>query len=71
MATQGRTSRRPPPVFGASWQTVQRRFTYWSQARVWAKPYRVVRDRFGANGGVDQSRCAVDSAGARAVGGGP
>ncbi|MDF3142988.1 MULTISPECIES: IS5 family transposase [unclassified Streptomyces] len=37
VATSGCTWRQLPPVFGASWQTVHRRFTGWSKARVWAK----------------------------------
>jgi transposase len=37
VATSGCTWRQLPPVFGASWQTVHRRFTDWSAARVWAK----------------------------------
>lgn len=45
--------RQLPPVFGASWQTVHRRFTFWSDARVWAKLDRVVLDRLGAAGQVD------------------
>jgi hypothetical protein len=57
-------------VFGASWQTVHRRFAYWSGARVWAKLHRVVLDRLGASGQVDWSRCAIDSISVRAVKGG-
>ncbi|MYV73122.1 hypothetical protein GT352_04025 [Streptomyces sp. SID1046] len=34
MANSGRTWRRLPPVFGASWHTVHRRFTDRSTARV-------------------------------------
>ncbi len=45
VATSGRAWRQLPPVFGASWQTVHRRFTDWSRARVWAKLHRVVLDR--------------------------
>ncbi|MEU4534422.1 transposase [Streptosporangium sp. NPDC023825] len=39
--TTGCTWRQLPPVLGASWQTVHRRFTEWSGARVWAKLYRI------------------------------
>ncbi|MFF7705721.1 IS5 family transposase [Streptomyces lydicus] len=67
VATSGCTWRQMPPVFGSSWQTVHRRFTYWSKARVWAKLHRVVLDRLGANGELDWSRCAVDSVSVRAV----
>ncbi|MEW2810920.1 transposase [Streptomyces massasporeus] len=70
VATTGCTWRQLPPVFGASWQTVHRRFTYWSKARVWAKLHRVVLDRLGANGELDWSRCAIDSVSIRAVKGG-
>jgi transposase len=45
VATPGSTWRQLPPVSGASWQTVHRRFTDWSEARVWAKLHRVVLDR--------------------------
>ncbi|MET8421970.1 transposase [Streptomyces sp. NPDC005134] len=71
VATSGCTWRQLPPVFGASWQTVHRRFTDWSMGRVWAKLHRVVLDRLGANGELDWSRCAIDSASVRAVKGGP
>ncbi len=71
VATSGCTWRQLPPVFGASWQTVHRRFTYWSKARVWAKLHRVVLDRLGANGELDWSRCVIDSISVRAVKGGP
>ncbi|MFF1744086.1 transposase [Streptomyces mirabilis] len=37
VAMSGCTWRQLPPAFGASWQTVHRRFTGWSKARVWAK----------------------------------
>ena len=36
VAMSGCTWRQLQPVFGASWQTVHRRFTHWSQVRVWA-----------------------------------
>jgi transposase len=36
VAASGCTWRQAPPVFGASWRTVHRRFTDWSTARVWA-----------------------------------
>ncbi|WP_093618499.1 IS5 family transposase [Streptomyces indicus] len=71
VATSGCAWRQLPPVFGASWQTVHRRFTDWSRARVWAKLHRVVLDRLGANGELDWSRCAIDSVSVRAVKGGP
>lgn len=70
VATSGCTWRQVPPVFGASWQTVHRRFTDWSTARVWAKLHRVVLDQLGRNGELDWSRCAIDSASVRAVKGG-
>lgn len=71
VATSGCTWRQLPPVFGASWQTVHGRFTEWSKARGWAKLHRVVLDRLGANGELDWTRCAIDSASVRAVKGGP
>ena len=61
MASSGCTWRQLPPVFGASRQSVRRRFTDWSTARVWAKLHRVLLDRLGAAGAVDWSRCAIDS----------
>ncbi|TXS52264.1 transposase [Streptomyces sp. t39] len=33
VATSGGTWRQLPPVFGASWQTVHRRFSEWTAAR--------------------------------------
>ncbi|MFI0738951.1 transposase [Streptomyces sp. NPDC021100] len=35
VAGSGCSWRRLPPVFGASWQTVHRRFTEWSAAGLW------------------------------------
>lgn len=70
VATSGCTWRQLPPVFGASWQTVHRRFTDWSAGRVWAKLHRVLLDQLGSNGEVDWSRCAIDSISIRAVKGG-
>lgn len=71
VATSGCTWRQLPQVFGASWQTVHRRFTHWSQGRVWAKLHRVVLDELGSDGIIDWSRCAIDSVSLRAVKGGP
>lgn len=70
VATSGCTWRQLPPVFGASWQTVYRRFAEWSRARVWAKLYRVILDELGAGGDLDWSRCAIDSVSVRAAKGG-
>ncbi|MGW4421725.1 IS5 family transposase [Streptosporangium sp. NPDC004631] len=70
VATTGCAWRRLPPIFGASWQTVNRRFAEWSAARVWAKLYRIILDELGARGELDWSRCAIDSVGLRAVKGG-
>ncbi|MFD6823874.1 IS5 family transposase [Streptomyces sp. NPDC060085] len=67
VARSGCTWRQLPPVFGASWQTVHRRFTHWSQGRVWAKLHRVVLDEIGSEGIIDWSRCAIDSVSLRAV----
>ncbi|MER5325483.1 IS5 family transposase [Streptosporangium roseum] len=70
VATTGCAWRQLPPVFGASWQTVNRRFAEWSAAWVWAKLYRVMPDELGARGEPDWSRCAIDSVSVRAVKGG-
>ncbi|MGW8799943.1 IS5 family transposase [Streptomyces sp. NPDC055775] len=62
VATSGCTWRQQlPPVFGAAWQTVYRRFVQWSADRVWARLHRVVLDELGARGELDWSRCAIDS----------
>jgi transposase len=70
VATTGCTWRQLPPVFGASWQTVYRRFAEWSAARVWAKLHRVLLDELGAADELDWSRCAIDSVSVRASKGG-
>ncbi len=70
VATSGCTWRQLPPVFGASWQTVHRRFSEWSAARVWAKLHRLVLDELGVRGDLDWSRCAIDSVNMRALKGG-
>ncbi|MEU6721001.1 IS5 family transposase [Nonomuraea sp. NPDC046802] len=67
VATTGCAWRQLPPVFGASWQTVHRRFTEWSTAGVWAKVYRILLDELGARGELDWSRCAIDSVSVRAM----
>jgi len=70
VATTGCTWRQLPPIFGASWQTVHRRFTEWTAARVWAKLHRIMLDELGAAGQLDWSRCAIDSVSVRATKGG-
>ncbi|MEH0658435.1 IS5 family transposase [Streptomyces stelliscabiei] len=67
VATSGCTWRQLPPVFGARWQTVYRRFAQWSRDRVWARLHRVILDELGAQGELDWSRCAIDSVSVRAV----
>ncbi|WP_433406603.1 IS5 family transposase [Streptomyces sp. CA-146814] len=67
VATSGCTWRQTPEVFGPSWSTVYRRFTEWSQARVWARLHRLVLDELGARGDLDWSRCAIDSVNMRAL----
>jgi transposase len=56
VATIGCTWRQLPPIFGASWQAVHRRFAEWSDARVWAKLYRILLDELGSRGQLDWSR---------------
>ncbi|MEU2619659.1 IS5 family transposase [Streptomyces sp. NPDC007157] len=70
VATSGCSWRQLPPVFGPAWPTVYRRFSRWSQARVWARLHRVILDDLGAQGDVDWSRFAVDSVSVRALKGG-
>ncbi|MBB3727388.1 transposase [Nonomuraea dietziae] len=70
VATTGCTWRQLPPGFGASWQTVHRRFADRSRARVWAKLYRVILDELGSRGEPDWSRCVIDSVSVRAAKGG-
>ena len=53
VAISGCAWRQLPPVFGVSWQTVHRRFTDWSTARVWAKLHRVLLARLGRSGKLD------------------
>lgn len=59
-----------PPGFGLSGVTAFRRFTEWSEARVWAKLHRLVLDELGARDELDWSRCAIDSVSVRALKGG-
>ncbi|WP_372478663.1 IS5 family transposase [Streptomyces echinatus] len=67
VATSGCTWNQLPPGFGPSGVTAFRRFTEWSQARVWAKLHRLVLDELGGQGELDWSRCAIDSVSVRAV----
>ncbi len=61
VATTGCTWRQLPPVFGASWQTVHRRFTEWTAARVWMKLDRIALHEVGPIREVDWSRFVIDS----------
>lgn len=70
VATSGCTWNQLPPGFGLSGVTAFRRFTEWSQARVWAKLHRLVLDELGSRGELDWSRCAIDSVSVRALKGG-
>ncbi|WP_189719385.1 IS5 family transposase [Streptomyces spectabilis] len=67
VATSGCTWNQLPPGFGLSGVTAFRRFTEWSEARVWAKLHRLVLDELGARGDLDWSRCAIDSVSVRAL----
>ncbi|MFJ3863974.1 IS5 family transposase [Streptomyces nigra] len=67
VATSGCTWNQLPPGFGLSGVTAFRRFTEWTEARVWAKLHRLVLDELGARGDLDWSRCAIDSVSVRAV----
>ncbi|MEU0398751.1 IS5 family transposase [Streptomyces sp. NPDC006197] len=67
VATTDCTWRQLPPVFGPSKPTAHRRFTEWTTARVWATLHRVVLDELGSRGGLDWSRCAIDSVNMRAL----
>ncbi len=69
-ALRGRISPRAPQdrrVLGAD---PHRRFTECTAARVWVKLHRVVLDELGSRGGLDWSRCAIDSVNMRALKGG-
>lgn len=70
VATSGGAWRQLPPVFGPAWPTVYRRFAQWSRDRVWARLHRIVLDELGARGGLDRSRCVIDSVSPRAAKGG-
>jgi transposase len=70
VATSGCTWNQLPPGFGLSGVTAFRRFTEWTEARVWAKLHRLVLDELGARGELDWSRCAIDSVSVRALKGG-
>nr|WP_192918213.1 IS5 family transposase [Streptomyces spectabilis] len=70
VAASGCTWNQLPPGFGLSGVTAFRRFTEWTEARVWAKLHRLVLDELGARGELDWSRCAIDSVSVRALKGG-
>ncbi|MBK3575487.1 IS5 family transposase [Streptomyces sp. MBT65] len=67
VATSGCTWNQLPPGFGLSGVTAFRRFSEWSEARVWARLHRLVLDELGARGDLDWSRCAIDSVSVRAL----
>ncbi|EFL34576.1 predicted protein [Streptomyces viridochromogenes DSM 40736] len=52
-------------MFGLCWQTVYRRFAWWSRAQVWGRLHRVILVELGARG--EPSRCAIDSVSIRAA----
>ncbi|CAL9329372.1 hypothetical protein SUDANB6_00040 [Streptomyces sp. enrichment culture] len=67
VATSGCTGQQLPVTsFGLSGATAHRRFTEWTQARVWAKLHRLVLDEPGSHGDLDWSRCAIGSVNMRA-----
>ncbi|GAA0388393.1 hypothetical protein GCM10009530_44350 [Microbispora corallina] len=68
VATTSCTWRQLAPVFGASWQTVHRRFAEWSAARVWAKLCRILLDDLGSRGELNWSRSRQPSLGAARAG---
>lgn len=70
VATSGCTWNELPPGFGPSGVTAFRRFTEWTEVRVWAKLHRLVLAELGARGELDWSRCAIDSVSVRALKGG-
>ncbi len=70
VAASGCTWRQVPEGFGPSWSTVYRRFTEWSQTRVWAELHRLVLDVLGSRGDLDWSRYAIDSVNMCAMKGG-
>jgi transposase len=70
VATSGCTWNQLPPGFGLSGVMAFRRFTEWAKARVWAKLHRLVLDELSSRGGLDWSRCAIDSVTVRAFEGG-
>ncbi|MBH1938365.1 transposase [Streptomyces sp. AV19] len=47
LAGSGCSWRQLPPVFGASWQTVHRRFTEWTGAGLWDSLCAATADRHG------------------------
>ncbi|MFF5443231.1 IS5 family transposase [Streptomyces achromogenes] len=67
VATSGCAWNQLPPGFGLSGVTAFRRFTEWTEARVWAKLHRLVLDGLGSRGGLDWSRCAIDSVSVRTL----
>ncbi|MDH6570421.1 hypothetical protein M2160_005442 [Streptomyces sp. SAI-117] len=59
-----------PTATGLSGVTASRRFTEWTDARVWAKLHHLVLDEPGSRGDLDWSRCRIDSVSVRALKGG-
>ncbi|GAA4989625.1 hypothetical protein GCM10023205_70960 [Yinghuangia aomiensis] len=64
--TTGCAWRHLPPCFGASKSTVHRRFTIWSDAGLWGRLHRRLRELLSDSGLVDLSRVLVDTAHVRA-----
>lgn len=58
--------RELPSGFGISSDAAFRRFTEWSEARVWTELRQLLRDVTGSQGDLDWSRHAIDAVSARA-----
>jgi transposase len=67
VATSGCAWNRLPRGFGVSGVTAFRRFTEWSQARVWTRLHRLVLGELGGRRESEWSRRAIDCVTIRAV----
>lgn len=67
VATSGCTWKQLPPSFGPSGPTAHRRFSEWSQARVWARLHRLIADEPGLRGEPGWTRWAIESVNLRAM----
>ncbi|PPJ35434.1 IS5/IS1182 family transposase [Nocardia nova] len=69
--TSGCAWRMLPSSFGVTVPTAHRRFSAWTDARLWRRLHQAILDELGGKGLIGWSRAVIDAASVRAKKGGP